>query len=231
MRSESRTEETSGLVTTTATSAWRMASVAPRSMPAGLSQITQSNFSAQLAHHPGDALLGERVLVARLRGRQDRQRVEALVADQRLGELGVALHDVDEVVDDAALGPHDEVEVAQADVEIDHHDVLPALRERRAERGRRRGLADPALARCHHQNLRHSSSPFHDRFSSRRFHRDRVAVEPRLNRRGRGTPSPCPRRSGRGRRSPSSSASSLRQKMRARVSPIEPAMARPRSVP
>ena len=49
MRSESRTEETSGLVTTTATSAWRMASVAPRSMPAGLSQITQSNFSRSSA--------------------------------------------------------------------------------------------------------------------------------------------------------------------------------------
>src|SRR5688572_24651993 len=49
MRSESRTEETSGLVTTTATSAWRMACVAPRSMPAGLSQMTQSNFSRSSA--------------------------------------------------------------------------------------------------------------------------------------------------------------------------------------
>src|SRR5260370_12959837 len=45
MRSESRTEETSGLVTITAASANRIASVAPRSMPAGLSQITQSNFA------------------------------------------------------------------------------------------------------------------------------------------------------------------------------------------
>ncbi len=44
MRSESRTEETSGLVTMTAVSAKRMARVAPRSIPAGLSQITQSNF-------------------------------------------------------------------------------------------------------------------------------------------------------------------------------------------
>src|ERR1700678_160718 len=42
MRSESRTDETSGLVTTTALSANRIASRAPRSMPAGLSQITQS---------------------------------------------------------------------------------------------------------------------------------------------------------------------------------------------
>src|SRR4051795_11636603 len=42
MRSESRTEETSGLVTITASSAKRIAMEAPRSMPAGLSQITQS---------------------------------------------------------------------------------------------------------------------------------------------------------------------------------------------
>ena len=43
MRSESRTDDTSGLVTITAVSAKRIASVAPRSIPAGLSQITQSN--------------------------------------------------------------------------------------------------------------------------------------------------------------------------------------------
>src|SRR3954449_7639807 len=45
MRSESRTDDTSGLVTMTAVSANRIARVAPRSIPAGLSQITQSNFS------------------------------------------------------------------------------------------------------------------------------------------------------------------------------------------
>ena len=41
---EIRTDETSGLVTIMAVSANRIASVAPRSMPAGLSQITQSNI-------------------------------------------------------------------------------------------------------------------------------------------------------------------------------------------
>src|SRR5262249_1671626 len=41
MRSESRTDETSGLVTITAVSANRIASVAPRSIPAGLSQRHQ----------------------------------------------------------------------------------------------------------------------------------------------------------------------------------------------
>src|ERR1700722_1239701 len=44
IRSESRTDDTSGLVTTTASSAKRIASIAPRSMPAGLSQMIQSNL-------------------------------------------------------------------------------------------------------------------------------------------------------------------------------------------
>ena len=42
MRSESRTDDTSGLVTTTASSAKRIASKAPRSIPAGLSQRIKS---------------------------------------------------------------------------------------------------------------------------------------------------------------------------------------------
>ena len=72
MRSESRTDDTSGLVTMIAVSANRMASVAPRSMPAGLSQITQSNFARSSLITRCDAFLGQRVLVARLRGWQQR---------------------------------------------------------------------------------------------------------------------------------------------------------------
>ncbi|MCY1177263.1 hypothetical protein D9M73_175630 [compost metagenome] len=45
MRSESRTEETSGLVTTIASSAKYMARWAPFSMPAGESQTTNSKSS------------------------------------------------------------------------------------------------------------------------------------------------------------------------------------------
>ena len=44
MRSESRTDDTSGLVTTGEIGVAHR-ELAPRSMPAGLSQITQSNFS------------------------------------------------------------------------------------------------------------------------------------------------------------------------------------------
>jgi hypothetical protein len=55
------------LATITAGSANRMASVAPRSMPAGLSQITQSNLVRSSCDHATDAVLGQRVLVAGLR--------------------------------------------------------------------------------------------------------------------------------------------------------------------
>ena len=57
---------------------------------------------AQLADHPLDALGGQRVLVARLRGREQVQSVDALIADQRLRKLGVPLRDVDEVKDEVA---------------------------------------------------------------------------------------------------------------------------------
>ena len=125
MRSESRTEETSGLVTMTASSAKRIASVAPRSMPAGLSHSTQSNLVAQIGDDPADALFGERVLVAGLRGRQQPQILQPLVADQRLRQFGDALHDVDQVEHHAALGAHHQIEVAQADVEVDHRHASP----------------------------------------------------------------------------------------------------------
>ena len=125
-------------------------------MPAGLSQMIQSNFSLQLGDDAGDAFVGQRVLVPRLRGRQHGEVRDALVADQRLRQLGVALHDIDEIVDDAALGAHDEIEVAQPDVEVDEHDLLSALGESDAQCRRRRRLADAALARCDDQYLGHA---------------------------------------------------------------------------
>ena len=115
-------------------------------MPAGLSQITQSKLVAQIVDDLADALFGQRVLVAGLRGRQQPEILQPLVADQRLRQLCDALHHVDEVEHDAAFGAHDEVEVAQADVEIDDHDLVAALRQRSPHRGGRGGLADPALA-------------------------------------------------------------------------------------
>ncbi len=81
---------------------------------------------AQFVHHPLHPVFGQRVLVARLRGRKQVEGLETLVPDQRLRKLGVALHHIDQIEDDASLRPHDQVEVAQAHVEIDEDDLLPA---------------------------------------------------------------------------------------------------------
>ncbi|MGY4375689.1 hypothetical protein ACVWZ3_003328 [Bradyrhizobium sp. i1.3.6] len=101
---------------------------------------------AQIVDDLADALFRQRVLVAGLRGRQQPEILQPLVADQRLRQLCDTLHHVDEIEHDAAFGAHDEVEVAQADVEIDDDDLVAALRQRSPQRGGRRGLADPALA-------------------------------------------------------------------------------------
>ena len=82
MRSESRTEETSGLVTTMASSAKYMARCAPFSMPAGESQMTYSEVLAQLVDHLADAFPGEGVLVARLAGSKHVEVLQTLVLDQ-----------------------------------------------------------------------------------------------------------------------------------------------------
>ena len=104
------------------------------------------------APHP---FLGEGVLVAGLRCREKPERLQPLVADERLRQLGNALDDVDEVEDDAAFGAHDQVEIAQADIEIDDGNHFTSLRQRRAERGGRGCLSDPALARRHDQDSCH----------------------------------------------------------------------------
>ena len=112
-------------------------------------------IGAQRIDHMGDAVLGERVLVAGLRGREEVERLQPLVPDQRLRQFGLALDDVDEVEDDAALGPEDEVEIAQAHVEIDDRDPVAGRRQRRTDRGGRRGLADAAFAGGDYQNRPH----------------------------------------------------------------------------
>ncbi len=124
-------------------------------MPAGLSQMTQSKRLAQLFDHALDAFVGQRVLVAGLRGGEQIEGLHPLVADQRLLQLRVALRDIDEVVDDAALGAEHEIEIAQPDVEIDHADPIAAFGERGADRSGRGRLADASLARGNDDDLAH----------------------------------------------------------------------------
>src|SRR3546814_9126087 len=89
----------------------------------------------QVLEHLLHAFPGQRVLVAGLRGGEHEKVLEALVLDQRLAQRGFALGDVDEVVHHAAFAAHDQVEVAQADVEVDHDDLLAAARQAAREAG------------------------------------------------------------------------------------------------
>jgi hypothetical protein len=134
-------------VVTIASSAKVSAITAPRSMPAGrVAHHVVEAHVLELLEHLLDAVLGQRVLVARLRGGEDEQVVAVLVLDQRLVQARLAIDDVDQVVHDATLAAHDEVEVAQADVEVDDRGLEAAQGESRGECRAGGGLADAALA-------------------------------------------------------------------------------------
>ncbi|MEH2577241.1 hypothetical protein V1272_006576 [Bradyrhizobium sp. AZCC 1708] len=133
-----------------------MASVAPRSMPAGLSHRIQSNrlLSSAITRPTPSSVSASLSRVCE--AGQQPEIFQPLVADQGLRQLGDTLHHVDEVEHHAAFGAHHQIEVAQADIEIDHHDALPALRKRRTERGRRGGFSNASLARGNDQDLGHT---------------------------------------------------------------------------
>src|SRR5216683_3275849 len=153
MRSESRTEDTSGLVTMTAASANRMASVAPRSIPAGLSQITQSNLlrnSLITLATPCSV----RASLSRVCEAGSSHSVSSRLSRMRACE-SLATPCTTLMRSNTTRRSHHQIEVAQADVEVDHRDLLPGLRERGAQRGGGRRLADAALAGCDHEDLGH----------------------------------------------------------------------------
>ena len=56
------------------------------------------------------------------------QHLGALVFDQRLVQRGVALDNVNEVVNHAAFAAHDQVQVTQANIEIDDDRFFAFLR-------------------------------------------------------------------------------------------------------
>ena len=90
-------------------------------------------FGFQLFDDLGDAFLGQRVLVASLRCRQQKQIFQPLIADQSLRQLGDSVDHIDQVEDHPPLGAEHEVEIAQADVEVDHDDLFAVMRERGAQ--------------------------------------------------------------------------------------------------
>ena len=100
---------------------------------------------AQLVDDLLHTFLGQRVLVAGLAGGQDVEVFQAFVLDQGLVEGGIAVDDVDEVIHHAALATHDQVEVAQAHVEVDEYGLVAAQCQSCAQGGGGGGLADTTL--------------------------------------------------------------------------------------
>ena len=101
---------------------------------------------AKFGDHAGNAFAGQRVLVPGLGRRKQHQIVQPLVADQRLGELCVALDHIDQIEHHTAFGAHDEIEVAQPHVEINDDHAFATLREGCAEGGGGGGFANTSLA-------------------------------------------------------------------------------------
>src|SRR5690606_26021499 len=108
---------------------------------------------AHLVEHAPYPFLRQRIPVARLRRSAHDQRLDARVLDQRLLERAFALDDVDEVVHHAPFAPHDEVEIAQADVEVDHGDAMPPPGQTAGQAGRGGRLADAPLAGSDNDDL------------------------------------------------------------------------------
>src|SRR5438105_540124 len=79
IRSESRTEDTSGLVIITARSAKRMASVCSALDAGGTIADHPVKFAAQFPDYGSDAVLSEGVLVSSLRGWQQPEVLETFV--------------------------------------------------------------------------------------------------------------------------------------------------------
>ena len=75
-----------------------------------------------------------------------------LVLDQRLRERRFAVDDVDQVIDDAPLAAHDQVQIAQADVKIDDGRFEATQCEAGREAGTGRGFAHTTLAGSDNNN-------------------------------------------------------------------------------
>src|SRR5690606_18467707 len=86
-------------------------------------------------------------LVARLGGGDQIQLfLEPLILDHRLAQPGAPFDDVHEVVDDAVLQTHDDVEVEQADVRIHAYYFVAETCQLDAHVCRGRRLTDASLA-------------------------------------------------------------------------------------
>lgn len=116
-------------------------------------------FPLQLQDDVLDLLRRDVGLVLRLGGGQHVQLLEPLVLDERLLQAAAPLCNVHEIVDDPVLKPHDDVQIAQADIGIDHGHFFAQQSKGSAQIGRCRRLADPAFARCDDDCFSHAFTP------------------------------------------------------------------------
>src|SRR5690554_2422571 len=103
----------------------------------------------QLVEYPLYAFFGQGVFVTGLGGRQDPEVIAMLILDQGLGQVGFLIDHIDEIINDAALAVHDQVQVAQAHVKVDDGSFV-ATQGKTCGYGRTgRGLSDSAFTRGH----------------------------------------------------------------------------------
>ena len=120
---------------------------------------------ARLVDHLGDLLELEYVLGLCLGTRQLVERVAAVIADDRLLERDLAVHDIDDIEQHALLVAEQEVEVAQADIEIDDQGPVTAFGKTHREGGRRGRLANAPFSGSDCDNPAHNY-PMDSRTSS-----------------------------------------------------------------
>ena len=86
------------------------------------------------------------IFVAGLRCGENKQVVALLVLDQGLVQIGFTLDHIDQVVHDAALATHDQVQVAQTHIEINDCGFVATQCQAGGKTRTRRGFADPAFS-------------------------------------------------------------------------------------
>ena len=99
-----------------------------------------------------------KLIILASHNREDIEVLRALVFDKRLVQRGIALDDVDEVINDPAFTAHDQVKVTQADVEVDNDRFLSLLGQTCSDGRAGGGLANAPFTRSHNNNACHRNS-------------------------------------------------------------------------
>src|SRR5690606_35456941 len=106
----------------------------------------------QFLQNPLHAVDRQRFFVTGLGGWKDEEVIYILVLDKRLVQGCFLVDHVDEVIDHASFAIHDQVQVTQTDIEVDHGGFVAAQCDA-ARNGRAGcGFPDPTFTRGHRNN-------------------------------------------------------------------------------